>query len=164
MGIRYPNWGRWLLLKNLNENEKEEKTCRAHGLRPQRAQQEQQPQQQLIPSLVENNNNYYQNAMDGFRVQIPEGWVMDDIDNTGLAALALGEQLGFELLAVLCPQDQALPAIGGAYRCPIESNLLTTSVYLFRYSNLQDRRDFAPIIAQNKTITISDLFAFHINV
>jgi hypothetical protein len=66
------------------------------------------PQQQLIPSLVENNNNYYQNAMDGFRVQIPEGWVMDDIDNTGLAALAVGEQLGQELLAIVCPQDQAL--------------------------------------------------------
>ena len=120
------------------------------------------PQQQLIPSLVENNNNYYQNAMDGFRVQVPEGWVMDDIDNTGLAALALGEQLGIELLAIMCPQDQALPAVGGTYRCPIESNLLTTSVNLFRYSNLHDRREFAPVIEQNKNITISDLFAFHI--
>ncbi len=120
------------------------------------------PQQQLIPSLVEYSNNYYQNAMDGFRVQIPKGWVIYDLDNAGLAALGLAEQLGYELLAVLCPQDQALPAIGGTYRCPIESNPLTTFVSLFRYSNLYDRREFAPIIEQNKTINISDLFAFHI--
>lgn len=120
------------------------------------------PQQQLIPSLVEYSNNYYQNAMDGFRVQIPKGWVIYDLDNTGLAALGLAEQLGYELLAVLCPQDQALPAIGGTYRCPIESNPSTTFVSLFRYSNLYDRREFAPIIAENKTITISDLFAFYI--
>ena len=120
------------------------------------------PQQQLIPSLVEYSNNYYQNAMDGFRVQIPKGWVIYDLDNTGLAALGLAEQLGYELLAVLCPQDEALPAIGGTYRCPIESNPSTTFVSLFRYSNLYDRREFAPIIAQNKTINISDLFAFHI--
>jgi hypothetical protein len=120
------------------------------------------PQQQLIPSLVEYSNNYYQNAMDGFRVQIPKGWVIYDLDNTGLAALGLAEQLGYELLAVLCPQDQALPAIGGTYRCPIESNPSTTFVSLFRYSNLYDRREFVPILEQNKTINISDLFAFHI--
>ncbi len=120
------------------------------------------PQQQLVPSLVEYSNNYYQNAMDGFRVQIPKGWVIYDLDNTGLAALGLAEQLGYELLAVLCPQDEALPAIGGTYRCPIESNPSTTFVSLFRYSNLYDRREFAPIIEQNKTINISDLFAFHI--
>ena len=120
------------------------------------------PQQQLIPSLVEYSNNYYQNAMDGFRVQIPMGWVIYDLDNAGVAALGLAEQLGYELLAVLCPQDQALPAIGGSYRCPIESNPLTTFVSIFRYSNLYDRREFAPVIEQNKTINISDLFAFHI--
>jgi hypothetical protein len=120
------------------------------------------PQQQLIPSLVEYSNNYYQNAMDGFRVQVPKGWVIYDLDNAGIAALGLAEQLGYELLAVLCPQDQALPAIGGTYRCPIESNPSTTFVSLFRYSNLYDRREFAPIIEQNKTITISDLFAFYI--
>lgn len=120
------------------------------------------PQQQLVPSLVEYSNNYYQNALDGFRVQIPKGWVIYDLDNAGIAALGLAEQLGYELLAVLCPQDQALPAIGGTYRCPIESNPLTTFVSLSRYSNLYDRREFAPIIEQNKTINISDLFAFYI--
>ena len=120
------------------------------------------PQQQLIPSQVEYSNNYYQNAMDGFRVQIPKGWVIYDLDNAGVAALGLAEQLGYELLAVLCPQDQALPAVGGGYRCPIESNPLTTFVSIFRYSNLYDRREFAPVIEQNKTINISDLFAFHI--
>ncbi|MDQ3837602.1 MAG: hypothetical protein M3270_11835, partial [Thermoproteota archaeon] len=52
------------------------------------------PQQQLIPSVVEYSNNYYQNAMDGFRVQIPKGWVIYDLDNTGVAALGLAEQLG----------------------------------------------------------------------
>jgi hypothetical protein len=33
-------------------------------------------------SSVFAQTNYYENPADGFRVQVPDGWVIDDIDNT----------------------------------------------------------------------------------
>ncbi|MFL6475761.1 MAG: PKD domain-containing protein [Nitrososphaera sp.] len=65
-------------------------------------QNSQQQQQSLIqsPTLL--------NLRDNFRVKLPDGWVIQDIKNTGytLAAEALE---GYGLLAELCPNQQEQP-------------------------------------------------------
>ena len=67
-------------------------------------------QQQLTSqqAAITQNPTLFQSARDNFRVQVPQGWVMHDIRNTGSALVA--EVLeGFGILAQLCPEQQPQP-------------------------------------------------------
>ena len=76
------------------------------------AQQEQEQQQLLTsqPALSSATQNgttattrLLESTNDNFRVQIPEGWVIQDVNNTGFALAAEATQ-GYGILAQLCPQ------------------------------------------------------------
>ena len=91
---------------------------------------------------------------DNFKVQVPQGWVMHDIRNTGSALVA--EVLeGFGILAQLCPEQQpqqqqqvALPNAAGGNTSSNSNNNSTTStnrnscqgsqevIHVVRYPNL----------------------------
>ena len=63
-------------------------------------------QQQLPtsqPSVTQNPTLL--SAKDSFRVQLPEGWVIQDVNNTGFT-LAAEVLQGYGILAQLCPQEQ----------------------------------------------------------
>jgi hypothetical protein len=47
----------------------------------------------------------FQSTTDSFRVQVPEGWVIQDLNNTDSALLEETRQ-GYGILAQLCPEDQ----------------------------------------------------------
>src|SRR5829696_2829498 len=62
-------------------------------------------QQQLPtsqPSVTQNPTLL--SAKDSFRVQLPEGWVIQDVNNTGFT-LAAEVLQGYGILAELCPQE-----------------------------------------------------------
>src|ERR687892_1189193 len=59
-------------------------------------------------------------AKDSFRVQLPEGWVIQDINNTGFT-LAAEVLQGYGILAQLCPQEQGQS---------ISSNVSRSSSYI----------------------------------
>src|SRR5919106_4133236 len=63
------------------------------------------------------------NSKDSFRVQLPEGWVIQDINNTGFT-LAAEVLQGYGLLAELCPQQE---------QSIISSNVSSTSTSSNRY-------------------------------
>jgi hypothetical protein len=65
----------------------------------------------------------------------------------------------FVCFSILCPQDQAIPQIGGEYVCPDE---VQDSVSIFRFTALKSRPEFAGVVQQNQNITASDLVAFFI--
>src|SRR5919107_3633755 len=71
-------------------------------------------QQQLPTSQPSvNQNPTLLSAKDSFRVQLPEGWVIQDINNTGFT-LAAEVLQGYGILAQLCPQEQSvLRNVGG---------------------------------------------------
>jgi hypothetical protein len=80
------------------------------------AQQQQQEQQQLSTSQLSNTSSVTQNGTtatttlfestnDSFRVQLPEGWVIQDVNNTGFA-LAAEVTEGYGVLAQLCPEGE----------------------------------------------------------
>jgi preprotein translocase subunit YajC len=79
-------------------------------------QQQQQEQQQLSTSQLSNTSSVTQNGTtatttlfestnDSFRVQLPEGWVIQDVNNTGFA-LAAEVTEGYGVLAQLCPEGE----------------------------------------------------------
>lgn len=107
----------------------------------------------------------FQSNEDGFRVGVPNGWVVEDIDSTDPRVQQLSSSIyGMELLANLCPQDQALPVIGGSYTCPFPLPLPTSvAVELYRFIDLPIRLELAELADQNKTITTSDLLALFID-
>lgn len=105
----------------------------------------------------------YQSTVDGFRIGVPEGWVVEDTDNTSPSSQYSERQLGFGILAELCPQSQASQDINGTYTCSSEA---TTNFTIMRFAELKTRPEFANATAvvsennNNRTITISDFLTF----
>ena len=106
----------------------------------------------------------YQSTVDGFRIGVPEGWVVEDTDNTSPTSLYSERQLGLGILAILCPQSQASQDINGSYSCPSEG---TTDFRIMRFAELKTRPEFANATAvvpnnnnNNRTIAISDFLTF----
>ncbi|MFL6492483.1 MAG: hypothetical protein ACJ70O_05235, partial [Nitrososphaera sp.] len=59
------------------------------------------------PSVIENGTTTttFQSTNDSFSVQVPQGWVIQDLNNTGSALLEESTR-GYGLLAQLCPEEQ----------------------------------------------------------
>ena len=88
--------------------------CLAANVTITTAQQEQEQQQPLtsqptVSSATQNGTTattrLLENTNDNFRVQIPEGWVVRDVNNTGYALAAEVTQ-GYGILAQLCPEGE----------------------------------------------------------
>src|SRR5918995_4535871 len=64
------------------------------------AQEQQQQQPTSQPAAIDNATTA-QSAKDSFRVQIPQGWIIHDVDNTGFTLISEVMQ-GYGILAQLC--------------------------------------------------------------
>jgi len=106
----------------------------------------------------------FQSNEDGFRVQVPHGLVVEDINNTDPRFEQLSiEHGGVELLARLCPQDEALPAIERrSYTCLFEPPLTDKEVDILRFADLHNIPEFSALVRENKSITTSDLLAYYL--
>ena len=93
-----------------------------------------------------------ENTKDSFRVQVPQGWVIHGVNNTGFALMA--EVLdGVGILAQLCPEKEqqlaVLPNAGG--NASVSNNNNSSSclvaqeevIHIVRYPNLSPRLGFA---------------------
>jgi PKD repeat protein len=78
--------------------------CLASNFTISSAQQQQQLQTSQQPSSIPPSPTLL-NSKDSFRVKLPEGWVIQDINNTGFT-LAAEVLQGYGLLAQLCPQQE----------------------------------------------------------
>jgi hypothetical protein len=101
----------------------------------------------------------FQNLTEGFRIQVPNGWVADDQNMADYRREAIIARNGFDFLGAICPQEDALPKIGGLHDC-ISSP--ADSIIIIAYPNLHTRAEFAPVINQGKNITIDDIIAYDI--
>lgn len=95
----------------------------------------------------------FESEDDGFRLQVPQGWVIQDDDNEPLGPHG-------EDIAVLCLENEALPAIAGGYNC--EAADLSDYIVIERWPNLQSIPEFENITSSNYTITTDDLLALRI--
>jgi hypothetical protein len=102
----------------------------------------------------------FHTSPDGFRIQVPNGWVIWDGDNTMPAMQELEQESGIAMLAELCPQTGAVPQIGGEYVCSPSEDAPRVSI--FTYANLTSIPEFAPVVSQGQNITVSDYAAFWI--
>ena len=71
------------------------------------AQQPQQQQQPLSsqPAVTQNGTTLFQSTEDGIRLNVPEGWVIHDVNNTG-STLSEESTQGYGILAQLCTEEE----------------------------------------------------------
>lgn len=104
----------------------------------------------------------FQNITEGFRVQVPNGWVAADNDVADSVTQEFIAREGYAYVGVICAQDQALPKIGGLYECTGQSGTDDVGITLIKFVNLHTRPEFANILSQNQNITIDDILALDI--
>ncbi|HEU4823602.1 MAG TPA: PKD domain-containing protein [Nitrososphaeraceae archaeon] len=100
-------------------------------------------------AVTQKTTSEFQNTQDGFRVRVPEGWVVRDLHNTGFRLLSEVLQ-GYGVLAQLCPegqQQQALNNVGDSSSNSSSSCQASPGediIHIIRYPNLGARLGFAP--------------------
>jgi len=108
------------------------------------AQQQRTSQQ----AVITQNPTLFQSARDSFRVQVPHGWVIHDVKNTG-SALVTEVLDGVGILAQLCPEEeQQQVAFRNSGGNTSNSSISTNSdrcqgaqqvIHVIRYPNLGTR-------------------------
>lgn len=110
-------------------------------------------------------NPYYTDISKGFRVQVPDGWVVDQINKTDPSINEYTiPDYGIEFLIAMCPEEISLPTAGRLHICPntLPSNA-TGFFQLYRFLNIQDRPELAAFVQQGEPILIDDLLALYID-
>jgi hypothetical protein len=90
----------------------------------------------------------------GFAVDIPPGWVVQDYNNTSAQDREVEKRIGYVVLAMICREDEALPAIGGGINCEDA----TSPVIIFRYRGFATEPEFSAV----QNITTNDFFAYQL--
>ena len=110
---------------------------------------------QELPSIpVAIKNGTFENTVDGFRVQVPDGWVVQDIDNSHLPNFRTANEAGFLILAIICPQQEAVPVTGGLYNCEQSENSIEIA-----HDRLGHRPEFE-LVENPISITPDDFLTF----
>jgi hypothetical protein len=99
----------------------------------------------------------HRNTTDGFQIQVPAGWVVEDIDNTNITTQMNEQQSGYTYLARICPLDNAVIVSVGRYQCEQGS---TANVNIMRFNDLHQRPEFASL--GNRDITTSDFLSYYV--
>lgn len=108
----------------------------------------------------------FQSEVDGIRVGVPDGWVVDDrFNGTDPLSEQVVREQGGKYLAAMCPQDQALPSAGGSHSCQLQSSSGTAvGVVFYSFPNLQTRPEFAALASENESVTTSDLLGLYFDL
>ena len=69
------------------------------------AQQQQQQPLSSQPAVTQNGTTLFQSTEDGIRLNVPEGWVIHDVNNTG-STLSEESTQGYGILAQLCTEEE----------------------------------------------------------
>jgi PKD repeat protein len=131
--------------------------------------------------VTQNGTTLFESAEDSFRLQVPQGWVIHDVNNTG-STLASEVLEGHGILAELCPEDEEGDGGGEqqqeqSFTNVNSSNINSNSrrscqqlqqpqeeiIHIVRYPNLDARFQFALDITANNNNTITDnILSYHV--
>jgi PKD repeat protein len=136
-------------------------------------------QQQLTnqPAVIQNGTTTaFQSTEDGIRLNVPEGWVIHDVNNTGSALLEESTQ-GYGILAQLCPQEEqqqqqqqevASSNVSGSNDTSSCQGSEGDIIHMVRYPDLDTRLQAAnnvttttPATNNNNMTTIDNILSYH---
>ena len=129
------------------------------------------------PAADIQNTTPFQSTNDSFSVQVPDGWIIEDVDNTGSSSLSEEVTQGYGILAQLCPeeeeqeqQQEAVPTlsnvdgVGDTVRCEGSESEV---VHIIRYHDSDTRLQAAnnattTISSDNSIITNDNILSYHL--
>jgi PKD repeat protein len=118
------------------------------------------------PSVSQNGTTFFQSTEDSFRLQVPDGWIINDVNNTG-STLSNESMQGYAILAQLCPQEEeqeaALSNVSSrgdtATSCQGSEGEI---IHIVRYPDLDIRLQVPNnITTNNGNITINNILSYH---
>jgi hypothetical protein len=124
------------------------------------------------PGEIENGiTTTFQSTSDSFSIQVPSGWIIQDIDNAGPAQLDEVTR-GYGILMQLCPEEQGAAAPSNASgstnvissvnasRCQVAQEV----IHIIRYPDLDTRLSANNVTTANNittTATIDNILTYH---
>jgi PKD repeat protein len=119
------------------------------------------------PSVSQNGTTLFQSTEDSFRLQVPDGWIINDVNNTG-STLSNESMQGYAILAQLCPQEEeqeaALSNVSSrgdtATSCQGSEGEI---IHIVRYPDLDIRLQVPNnnITTNNGNLTIDNILSYH---
>src|SRR5215216_2277389 len=140
------------------------------------AQQSLTSQRSAIENGITTAATTFQSTNDSFSIQVPQGWVIQDLNNTGSALLNESSQ-GYGILAQLCPEEEQQGApltnnASGGSSTDSTSNSCRGSqeevIYIIRYPDLDTRIQAASNVTTttatsgNNNITTDNVQSYHL--
>src|SRR5215212_5447934 len=118
---------------------------------PLQQQQLTSPTGEIRNTTTSTATTTFQSTNDSFSIQVPDGWVIQDLNNTGSALLNESSQ-GYGLLAQFCPEEEQQQegavslrnASGGSPNSNISGSVNSCQgaqqvIHIIRYPNLETR-------------------------
>jgi hypothetical protein len=110
-----------------------------------------------------HSTTFFQSTDDGFRVQVPDGWIIDDVDNTG-STLSEDSTQDYAMLAQLCPEEEqqeqpTVPNVGSSDDTSNCEGSENDVIFIVRYHDLDDAlqvRNNVTTTNNNTSMTTSD--------
>src|SRR5215213_7956774 len=140
------------------------------------AQQSLTSQRSAIENGITTAATTFQSTNDSFSIRVPDGWVIQDLNNTGSALLNESSQ-GYGILAQLCPEEEQQGApptnnASGGSSTDSTSNSCRGSqeevIYIIRYPDLDARIPAASNVttttatSSNNNITTDNVQSYHL--
>src|SRR5215203_375624 len=114
-----------------------------------------------------HRTTFFQSTDDGFRVQVPDGWIIDDVDNTG-STLSEESTQGYAMLALLCLEEEqqeqpTVPSVGGSddtsSSCEESENDV---IFIVRYHDLDDALQVENNVTTTNMTTSDNILLYNI--
>jgi hypothetical protein len=114
-----------------------------------------------------HSTTFFQSTDDGFRVQVPDGWIIDDVDNTG-STLSEESTQGYAMLALLCLEEEqqeqpTVPSVGGSddtsSSCEESENDV---IFIVRYHDLDDALQVENNVTTTNMTTSDNILLYNI--
>jgi hypothetical protein len=127
------------------------------------------------PAAALQSTTLFQSTNDSFSIQVPQGWIIHDLNNTGSASSEEATQ-GYGILAQLCPEEEQqqgeaaaapLPNVGGSgdmFSCERSENYV---IHIIRYHDLDNRLPAANNVTTNSSrsntiMTNDNILSYHL--
>jgi PKD repeat protein len=118
------------------------------------------------PAVSQNGTTLFQSTEDSFRLQVPDGWIINDANNTG-STLSEESTQGYAILAQLCPQEEqeeqaALSNVSGRGDTTSCQGSEGDIIHIVRYPDLDSRLFADNVTTVNNTMTTADnILSYH---
>jgi PKD repeat protein len=118
------------------------------------------------PSVSQNGTTFFQSTEDSFKLQVPDGWIINDVNNTG-STLSNESMQGYAILAQLCPQEEEQDAalLNVSSRGDTATSCQGSEgeiIHIVRYPDLDIRLQVPNnITTNNGNLTIDNILSYH---